>query len=77
MQMPQPLSYPAPDLREQALASRWRATTERLVEARSHFRMLNDAESIDIGTMRRLARLVHDLELERAALARELEQFER
>lgn len=63
--------------REHALADRWRLTTERLVEARSHFRLLNESESMDIAAMRRVARLVHDLELERNALARAMEQLGR
>ncbi|MCU0759221.1 MAG: hypothetical protein MUF07_08520 [Steroidobacteraceae bacterium] len=63
--------------REHVLADRWRVTTERLVEARSHFRFLNESESMDIAAMRRVARLVHDLELERHALARAMEQLER
>jgi hypothetical protein len=65
------------DPQQQALAHRWRVTTERLVEARSHFRLLNEAESMDIRELRRTARMVYDLELERGALARAMEEFER
>jgi hypothetical protein len=72
MSTPQQAAAP----REQVLAARWRLTTERLVEARSHFRLLNESDSMDIGAMRRVARLVHDLELERHALARAMEQLE-
>lgn len=62
---------------QHALAHRWRVTTERLVEARSHFRLLNEAESMDIRALRRSARMVYDLELERSALARAMEECER
>jgi hypothetical protein len=73
--MSTPVRFAEP--RESALANRWRLTTERLVEARSQFRLLNEAESMDISAMRRVARLVHDLELERNALARAMEQLGR
>ena len=65
------------DPQQHALAHRWRITTERLVEARSQFRLLNEADSMDIRALRRAARMVYDLELERAALAQAMEQFER
>ena len=41
-----------------------------------HFRLLNEAESMDIRALRRTARMVYDLELERGALARAMEEFE-
>jgi len=62
------------DPQQHALALRWRVTTERLVEARSHFRLLNEADSMDIRELRRTARRVYDLELERSALARAMEE---
>lgn len=65
------------DPQQHALAHRWRITTERLVEARSQFRLLNEADSMDIRALRRAARMVYDLELERGALANAMEQFER
>lgn len=65
------------DQQRHALAHRWRVTTERLVEARSHFRLLNEAESTDIRALRRTARMVYDLERERGALACAMEEFER
>jgi hypothetical protein len=65
------------DPQQHALAHRWRITTERLVEARSHFRLLNEADSMDIRALQRTARRVYDLELERGALARAMEAFER
>lgn len=65
------------DTQQHALALRWRTTTERLVEARNRFRRLNDAESMDIAELRRAARSVHDLELERGALVRAMEEYER
>lgn len=64
------------DPQQHALAHRWRITTDRLVEARSHFRLLNESESMDIRELRRTARMVYDLELERSALARAMEEFE-
>ena len=66
----------AVDSQQQALAHRWRITTERLVEARSRFRLLSEADSMDIRELRRAARLMYDLELERGALGRAMEEFE-
>ncbi len=65
------------DAQQHLLAQRRRLTTDRLVEARSRFRLLSDAESMDIRELRRTARLVYDLELERGALARAIEEFAR
>lgn len=62
---------------QNALAHRWRISTERLVEARNHFRLLNEADSMDIRELRRAARRIHDLELERGELARAMEENER
>ena len=47
------LTWTPTDPQRLALAQRWRLTTERLVEARHHFRRLSDAESIDIRALRR------------------------
>ena len=63
------------EIRQAVLAQRWRLATERLVEARCRFQRLNDSDEMDIQSMRRAARLIHDLELERGALGRELEQL--
>lgn len=65
-----PSSLPSP---RAVLAQRWRIATERLVAARYRFQLLNEAEVPDIRELRRAARLVHDLELERGALGREME----
>lgn len=56
-----------------ALAHRWHIATERLVAARYRFQLLHEADVPDIAELRRAARLVHDLELERGALGRDLE----
>jgi hypothetical protein len=63
------------EIRQSVLAQRWRLATERLVEARCRFQRLNDAETMDIQSMRRAARLIHDLEHERSALGREMENL--
>ncbi len=63
------------EIRQAVLAQRWRLATERLVEARYRFQRLNDADEINIQSLRRAARQVHDLERERGALGRQMEQF--
>ena len=63
------------EIRQAVLAQRWRLATERLVEARYRFQRLNDADEINIQSLRRAARQVNDLERERGALGRQMEQF--
>ncbi len=63
------------EIRQAVLAQRWRLATERLVEARYRFQRLNDADEINIQSLRRAARQVHDREPERGALGRQMEQF--
>jgi hypothetical protein len=63
------------DAQQQAVAHRWQITTHRLVEARNRFRVLTEAESMDIRELRRTARMVYDLELECGALASAMETF--
>jgi hypothetical protein len=56
-----------------ALTARWLITTERWQEARTAYIVLREADVLDIQALRRAARQLHDLEQERGALARELE----
>ena len=66
---------PSPSIQssQTAVAHRWRITSERLAAARYRFQLLHEAEVPDIHELRRTARIIHDLELERGALGRELE----
>lgn len=68
---------PTVDNAQARLAQRWRQTTERLVAARQRFQLLNEADAMDIRELRRAARLVYDLELERGALGRAMEELDR
>ena len=63
------------EIRQAVLAQRWRLATERVVVARCRFQRLHDSDEMDIQSMRRAARLIHDLERERGALGREREQL--
>ncbi len=57
----------------QMLAARWQVMTARWIETRSLYERLANEPSVDIQALRRAARQLHDLQLERGAVASVLE----
>lgn len=57
----------------QMLAARWQVMTARWMETRSLYERLANEPSVDIQALRRAARQLHDLQLERGAVASVLE----
>jgi hypothetical protein len=55
------------------LGARWHGTLEALEAARDEYRALHAAAAVDVRALRRAARRIHDLELVRTVLARELQ----
>jgi hypothetical protein len=57
---------------QRTLAARWLSTIEALQAAREEYRTLHASPTVDVRALRKAAQRVHDLELLRGVLAREL-----